>query len=459
MIILKNFFNIGFSIFIKFLAIFIGIFTNRWLVDPSHISPLELAEFNLITVYNGIILGMLTFGIPTLVQKFYTNEKDHTKYPTFWSTILFIQLFLYLVGVVFILVVCTFFSKNDLFLFLGLYTLQYILLIDGNFRSICDVFGRSWQFSLTDFLSKLILFIFLVASTYFSFSVKYINYFIAISIIIYIIQFFSDWIWQKKYTPLSKIDLSLISSNINFYIYIGLTGILISLYSTTDRWFINYFGYSEFVLNGYVIAYKILETILVIPALSVPIIASLAKKEVDTYVSKKNPTSSKFLTQLKNFLTFTDINNADIIYIYTKWLAVSLLIGILSSLGLFVVKDIAIGIIDGQRTYFNYASGSLSILLLALIPIGVSLYCNIVLIFLNREKQTFFIIVFIAIFTIMLYYLLISRYGHIGAGLASVISIFTDTTIRVIFLYKNIKDKYSKIFVSTLESNTIQKAI
>ena len=434
---LKKFFAIGSTIFIKFLSVFIAIYINRWLTNPDNLLPSELRQFNLILVYNSILLGILSLGIPSLVQKFYTIEKDEKKYSTFWTTILILQSFLYILGLFLIVLIFSFSNIQNLALFLSLFTMQYVLQIDGNFRSICDTFGRSWQFSLTDFFAKLVIFFLLLISGFVKLSIPYINYFVYASVYVYVIQFFVDWFWQRKYTLISKFDFSIIKDNLNFFLYTGLISLLIGLYSTTDKWFIDFFGYSEYVLNGYSIAFKIIETLIIIPSLSVPIIASMAKKEVDNYLQNPNLFQSKILDKIRRYPFFKNLNNTH--YIYVKWLLVSLFIGVFSSLILFVFKEFIISVIDSQRIYFKEAKDSLSILLYTLVPVSIIFYINLILIFLNKEKQSFFIMLFITIFTIILYYFLISEYGHIGAAIASLISISIDSIIRLFFFYKTVR--------------------
>jgi O-antigen/teichoic acid export membrane protein len=440
---LQNFKQIAYNLFVKFLSIFVAIYINRWLNNPDHLTPEHLADFNIIMVYNSIIIGLLSLGIPSLVQKFYTNEKSDIRYKVFWTAIFYFQLSLYILGIILVFLIFNFSNLTNLILFLGLFTAQYILTLDLNFRSVCDSFGKSWQFSLTDLIGKLIILVILTVSEIFKNSIENINYYLITILSVYILQFILDWIWQKKYVGISYFDFKIIKENIKFFIYIGFSGFFISLYSLTDKLFIDYFGFGDFVLNGYSIAFRILEVFIVIPSLSIPVISSLAKKELDSV--KQNLSSSKHLKLInQNTIINKNLNLSfsEESYVIIKWLFVSLAISSISSFGLFLLGPLFIRVIDSSMLYYDYASQSLNILAFALIPVGVVIYSNMLLIFFDREKYNFISILFITIFTLFLYQYIIKDYGHWGAAWSSLISIFTDAVIKLILLFRASSKRY-----------------
>jgi O-antigen/teichoic acid export membrane protein len=402
------------SVFIRFLAIGTGLYMSRFLNNPDFVDPKLLKEYNLIAVYNSFLIGLLSLGVPNLIHKFYTNEKNNLNYASFWTTILAFQTILFIIGLFLVVLIFPFTGFKSLILFLGLYSINYILVVDGDFRSICDASGKSWQFSITDLLGKILLACCIFVGTFLPIYPNHLNYFVFCSIILYLSIFFLDWFLQRKYALIGKIDWSIIRKNSKFFLYIGSGFFLSSLYTLTDRLFLDWNNYDKFVINGYSNAYKLIEIAIVIPALITPALASFTKKEVDQLHSKSH------------------------FNIFIKWFAATTLIGFFASLGLLLFGNFALLIIDPKKIYYDYASQSLFWLAFSLIFTTISYYISHLLIIFGKEKQGFGATILVGIFTISLYFYLIPRYGHIGAAIATLASMVFDSGLKV-WIFLNFK--------------------
>jgi O-antigen/teichoic acid export membrane protein len=146
---------LGVSLFFKFLALVLGLFINRILntsVDAS-----RLADYNVAIAYTPIVLSIINFGIPNLIQKLYTNEKSERVLSLAWKSLQILRLGSFFIGILLIAFTYRLTQVNDFVLILSVYIVQFVLIADLSFRSLFDAIGRSWVFSFTDFLSKFIL--------------------------------------------------------------------------------------------------------------------------------------------------------------------------------------------------------------------------------------------------------------------------------------------------------------
>ena len=404
------------------LAVVAGLFVNRWL--NTNIDAETLRDYNLILVYNALILGVVTLGIPELVQKFYTNHSDSSKYADFWTTITFLRVVLYVFSIFFIILTFRLSRTTELFLIISIFTAQYILLFDINFRSICDAFNKNWQFSLTDFVTKALLLLFLYIPIFgFDFQ-NTVTYFAFLSITVYLIQIALDWWLQRKYIGIGKVDFNILKLNFSNFFYLGVVGIANGLYSLTDRWFLDFFGFNEFVLVGYSNAFKLIEISLIIPALTVPVIASQAKRSLTNFVQNQN----------------TKLKSLEIYKFLFKYLLFSLAIGVATFFGLFLFGRFAILLIDPQQRFYDYSIESLNYLAFAIIPSGLISFTANMNVFLDAEKYEFIGILIITVSVISLYLYLIPIYGHIGAALSSFVGNIIIFLIKLFFFNLAIHD-------------------
>lgn len=418
------------SIIIKFLAVGAGLYVSRFLNNPNFVDPKLLRDYNLIIVYVSFLMSLLSFGIQNLIYKFYINEKDSRNYANFWTTILTLQGFLFLIGLIITLIIFPFTGFANLFLFLGIFLIHYVLIIDSNFRSICDAFGHNWQFSLSDLFIKILLIFALYSATFFPVG-DHFKFFLAVSVILYIFGFFLDWFLQKEYTSLGKVDLNIIKDNRNFFLYISITAFISAIYTFSDKLFLDWNGFDEFVINGYSNAFKLNEIAVLIPVLTAPVLASFTKKELD------NQFESESFIKLKIFLkNKLNLNLQNKWYISLKWLIVNSIIGFGATVGTLIFGNFALLLTDPQKIYYKYSSESLFWLSFVFVFASLSIYFYNVFVLFNKEKQGLWIIVLVGIFTLSAYSFLIPVYGHIGAAMATLASVVFDSILKAFVFIK-----------------------
>lgn len=434
------------SIGIKFLAIFAGLGVNRWL--NQYVSPDGLRIYNLILVFTSIILGASTFGIPELVQKHYTHSNSKNGNKEFWTTLTVFRVFQYFISVALIFILYPFSRTEQPWLIVGIFTAQYILLFDSNFRSISDAFNKNWQFSSTDLVGKLLLLGGLYGYIRFFNGQNEFIIFIWISIFAYFCQFLLDWYINHDHIGISRFKLKILKDNYKNFLYLGVTTLIMGLYSSTDKWFIDYFGFSEFEIVGYSNAFKLIEISLVVPSLIGPTLATISKQKLQLHLDEiisnskkvsevdyKNQADWPLLLKFQRFLP----QYYRPIFAY---IVVCLLIGIITTAGILMIGYFGLKLIDPKELYLNYSWPSLKILAFALLPGGLNVYFSLMNIFLDGEKFEFLGIIIIAVVVLGLYLFLIPRYGHIGAALSSLIGNLVIALIKGIFMHISLKKFY-----------------
>ncbi len=417
------------NVSIKLLAVGAGFYTTRWIV--SNLSKTQYEQYNLVLAYTAIINSVVGLGIPQLIQKFYTNKHTAEEIAPFWTSFSFLRFSSFFMGLLIILVTYPISQTNNLGLIMGVYTIQFILLFDINYRSICDAKGYAWKFSLTDFGNKLILVSLLIAYPILKPDVSALFYFVAVSGIAYTIGLLTDSFIHRKLTPLGKVDFELLRRNFKPIIYISLAFIILGIYTTTDKLFLKYFGYSADTINGYANAYKLFETAIIVPALTAPTIASIAKNHLDDKkVTKFGSKIQSWFHGKSNKAKQQFGTNRAIIF---EWSLFTLFIGLISSVGVWLFGSIAINLIDSSNKY-PLAYEILPILGITLIPISLLFFYGNLVIFKDGEKETFIGQILVLILGLLLYVILIPKYGAYGAAIATVLTYTADFLTKVVQL-------------------------
>ena len=275
-----------FQILLKFMAIGLGVLVFRF--QNVQFSEPELADFVRINSYTITILGAITLGIPQIIHRFYTQNyhdfelKKH-EFTDFWSAFLIFRILSYFLGILLILLTFKLSQSSNLLGIIGIFSAQFIILADLGFRSVADSVGKSWQFSFSDFLGKLVLVLGLFATSFLknfgNFDlISTFNLFVICSIVAYFIGFCIDWFWQKKFTPFVFLNFQSLgqiwSRNRGEIIFLGVSGLLTSLFLRTDILILNYFGVNSTDLIGYSNSYRLFEIASVVPSLIVPVLAT-----------------------------------------------------------------------------------------------------------------------------------------------------------------------------------------
>lgn len=393
------------SLSLKLLAIVSALYVNRWL--NSNLSSLQLAQFNLALTNVIILINATSFGLAQSIYHFFLKNSDKKLQKQYFSTVLFLQFSFYLFCILamfsFSLIVVGF----DFLVYFLIFSVQYILTVDNNFRSLCDIYNKSWQFSLTDLVGKVSICLGLIVISVLNLSYDKLLIYLGITFVIISLQYLVDFVWQKKlFHGLTFPKFSLIKENLPTLLILGINGFMVALSANTDKNFINYFGYGSDYINGYSNAYKLFELSTVLPSLTVPII----------------------------FSKYIQYSPDKIFNIKNKYLLYSILAGIISAVGYLVVGYFVLQIIDPLGLYLRYAYEVLPILAIGLTCSGISLFLSLAFVHYNKTKLEFLILLAYNLILFGLYYLLIPPYGHIGAGIATSVGTLAIVIIRLLVL-------------------------
>lgn len=410
----KNNLLLAFSVIIKFGAILIAILINRW--QNNYLKPEELKDFNLSLAYLAIILGIIDFGIPKIIFKYFTNHKKVDKLGNFWLTMLVLRGFTFFVGIIIIIISYKLSGITNLALVLSIFLAQFILLADQSFRSVVDSRDKSIKFSATDFFSKFLLTIILyLGIRYFSFNSN-LWFFVFIAIVIYFITYVSDYILNKKDIPAGKFDFQILKKNAKSLFYLALPGLI--YVNTLDRIFLEMVGTDKFVFNGYSNAIKIYEVAYILPALVVPVLASRLKNKVK------------------------ELNQKQIQANFRKYLFYLLSLGIFYAGSIYIFSPLVFTILDPQKLYIKYSLQVIGILALAIIPIFISFFIYNWNIFNHREKQESYYYYLYVIILASLFWFFTNYWGFIGSATAVLTINYLDLLIRTtIFRVKILESK------------------
>lgn len=466
------------QLFIKLLAVFLGIFTNRWL--NTYLPEGDYADYNFITSLNAVVLGIFGFGIPTLLQKEYTNLGKDLDFVAFkdisstnikdgryikhrkavdylkkiWVNYNFIRLLTFFAGILASLVIGYFQGLNLYYLVL-IFSAQFILLWDLNYRGITDATGRSWMFSLTDLISKLVVVVllyFLIFTNLFA-DKSLLSVFGWILCIAYLSGFMADTFFQRKYVSHNwrLIELKNTFSHIFKIWPMILSGVFLSMYANTDRVILPYF-ISDNLYNGYTNVYRLFEIATIVPTLVGPILSSRIKKEMDHEISENQKQAQKDTTShpksdhsniIINFIQKTslikNLNSLGTLNIVQKYSLLIIFVGISTSLFFAILAPHALFLIDSENRYMTDTLPSIISLSPSLIFILFSNTVGNLTIFFGKEKYEFYTHVVNFFAAMVSYFVFIPLFGVIGAAVATTIFYTVDLCTKIYFFDKMIK--------------------
>jgi O-antigen/teichoic acid export membrane protein len=431
---------------IKFLAIACGIFITRWQVN--NFNTQDFANYSLILAYNSIVLMAVSWGLPQIIQKVFTNRENTNlnnaevgKLPldkelsakadwgfqsdaaangdtvvaatinqfnvsNFWTTTVILRLTSYLVGLVIIFFTYKLSQTTDLIAIIGIFTAQFILLSDLAFRSIADSNNKSWQFSVTDLIGKLVLVGLMYVSV--QFFMPSIIGFALISILAYSCSLILDGFWQRKNYSWGKFDFAIIKMEIGAIGFLTLADIVNGLYSKTDLLFLRYFNFDLFQVASYSNAYKLFEIATIIPGLTMPVLASILRKKLNSgEITKKN---------------------------LIKYYGIAIGVGILTTLAVNLFAQTGIWLIDPSGKYDSL--NLLRILSLILIVLYPTLLSSDLLNVSGLEKKQFWSKFYTAVLALILYIVLIPMFGGVGAALATLCFFTFELVVKSWYVWR-----------------------
>jgi O-antigen/teichoic acid export membrane protein len=415
------------QILFKLLATITGLYNIRWL--NTNIPKETLAEFNILIAYIAIFIVALNLGIPILIQKYFTNNPSQKNIKSFWTTVFVLRIITYFIGILGIIITLPISGTENLVLALSIYSMSFILLLDQSYKGLTDAIGNTWQYTLTDFLGKVII-VSLLFFYNFNHSIPPEYYFLLVSSAAYIISFVSDFWLQSKYIGWGKVDLKILQTYWKTMFFLTITNILISLYSTTDKLFLKNLNYSASEIIGYTNAYKLFETALILPSITIPTISSAFKKSLDLINSNKN----------NNIIKFFSMNMKESQILFIKYSGISLFIGLFSAISLFIGGFLVIKFID-PNTDYPLTLKVFPILSLSLITQSLNIFFAYIIILSEKEKYDTYANVLNVILSLVLFSNLIRLYGGIGAAWGVVLLYLFHFLINssiILFLRKQI---------------------
>lgn len=409
---------------IKFLAVGFGFYTTRWLI--TNLSETEYLTYNLITSYNASILILLWFGIPQLLQKYFTHEEYIPKRPDIWASLTILRIVSYFIGIIIILITFPLSQTKDVLLIIGIFTAQFLIVADIAYRAVCDALGIAWKFSSTDFVSKCLIVLLLFVYSYSKLQYSELFIFIIVSLFAYSFGMVLDYIWHKKHTPWGTPSFRIINENKFEIIFLTVSSVAFSLYYSTVPLFLNHIGYDNQTISGFTNAFKFYEISAIVPGLVVPTIASQTIKRI---TSGKTLVSQKF-----NLLSrYTHLGLNKIIGI--EWFFVSLIIAVFTSLSLYFLAPFGMKIIDPSNLYplsLEYTrSFSFTI-----IPLTIAQYTSAIALLYHKEKSSMIISLIVMFITLTLYILILPLYGAYGAIFIITLSFIIDFCLKLYIVSK-----------------------
>ena len=430
----------------KVLAVFLGIFTNRWLVQ--NLSPENLSTYFLILSYNSLIIQSLGFGIYPLIQKFYTNKEHEHNLPNIWATFNIVRFVTYFVAILIILVSYHYvssFQEDQLYFILVLFSAQFLLEIDSHYQGVCNAKGNAWQFSLTDLIGKVLLLIILFSVGWIIKDTDLFIFYVWVIFLTNLVSLTVDTIWQRKYTKWGRFDLDLLKKNLPTMMFLMMSGMISSVYENIDRLILDYFQFSQEVIIAYANAYtNLFDKSKIVVLIAIPTLASFLKKKID----ESSFSATNWLTKHKNFLF--------------SFLLV-FIIGFATFTALTIFGPWVLRFIDPKGKY-DLSFQVLPILAFALIPYFLNVFISILIALKNGEKFNFVIEFVSLIFALTLYFILIPQMSLFGAAYATLFTYSFGLIIRLIcyfWLYNQPNDpnKYIKNLDNSKQNKISQKAV
>jgi O-antigen/teichoic acid export membrane protein len=416
----KKLITLGFGLLIKIFTLIVGIFVLRWV--NTNLSQNDLKEFNIMNTISPILLSFGTFGLGFQLQRLYlhyltdNSQESKDSFNELWSFGVIIQVITYLVGLVLLFIIYLNIGLTlPIYIFYILFTAQTLFAIDGNYRLITDANNETWKFTITELVNKLGTLFLLLFSTTLNIFDRNLTYYLISIMIFATVQLALDIKLQSKYVtfifPKFQKMKAFIKENQFEILAFMLNVFLIAISATTDKLFINYFYPSGKELNGYTNSYKLLELTMQIEGILSPVLFfNLIKSNV-----YKVPWS-KFIWK-------------------SPWFYIINSMAFVNFFGFIFFSNLLLPIIDQNKQYLEYSYAVIPFLASILLFNTLSNLLGQFIIY----KKKFYIEVsglgFYAFVSLILYYLLIPPYAHVGAGIASMISSISMVLFKYILFY------------------------
>ena len=398
------FYLIQMSSKVVFLAV--GLLLNRWLI--TNLSTSEYATYNVVNdSLIPLVFVFLTLSLTSLIQKHYTNtpfDAEHREsFANIWTTFFIIRIITFFVGSVALSIINAIFDLADIWIILLLFTSQFIILLDWNYRAVCDATGRAWMFGLGDVFAKICILGIAYGLVWTGIAVTLTHYGI-ILVGGYTLSLVIDMFFQRKFTPWGRFDITIITHNIRPILTLTATSIVTYFYLFSFQLNLQILGIAETEINTFSNAYnRLFLTFVSIPAIIMPNIAT----RLTQALQKKDYTKAKNIAWA--------IGGFSICYFIAYQAGVMIILNIL----------------DPESLYPE------TLPLVRILSWGILVYPTIHLlgplfIFFHKEKYELIVSIILAILGITLQFSIIPIWGITGLVYSILLVTFTDFFLKVI---------------------------
>lgn len=389
---------------VVFLAV--GLLLNRWLI--TNLSASEYATYNVVNdSLVPLVFVFLTLSLTSLIQKHYTNtpfdEEHQESFANIWTTFFIIRIATYFIGALALTLINSIFNLADIWIILLLFTSQFIILLDWNYRAVCDATGRAWMFGLGDVLAKICILAVAYGLIWSGVAVSLTQYGM-ILVGGYTLSLIIDMIFQRRFTPWGRFDASIITDNLRPILTLSVTSVITYFYLFSFQLNLQILGISEIEINTFSNAYnRLFLTFVSIPAIIMPNVATRLTQALQhkDYAKAKKITWAVAGFSLCYFLAY--------------------------QAGVLVILNI----LDPEALY----PGTLS--LVRILSIGILVYPAIHLlgplfIFFHKEKYELIVATILAVLGVSLQFAVIPVWGITGLVYSIVIVTLADFFLKVI---------------------------
>ena len=403
------------QISLKFVAVALGIFTLRWI--NGSLSENARSEVAVIIAFTTATVNCIDFGVPRLIQKFYTNIQEHRQDDSFWTSMMVLRIFTFFISIPFLVAGYYLLGIKDIWIMFGIFGCQFVILSDISYRSVLDAKGKGFLFSMTDIIGKAILLSGLFLFSKIFLGLPFLWIFIISSLLGYLISFGIDGWLTRKYIKIGKFDWRVLQENKTQISLLIFSGLIAASYSGTDILFLNFFDQSNTIVNGYDNAYKMYVIATIAPGVAIPTLASHLKKKIN---------NSKNSSDKKNYIK--------------KYFVGAIGFGVLCFITLRLFGDIALWIV-GANIKYPTSTKFLPILGLSLIVLPLVILISNLFVFFEKEALEAKSVLLMAIFSFICYFVLVKNFGGYGASIALVLTLSFDLFIKTYLFWKHIYKK------------------
>ena len=394
------------SVSLRLLAIAFVFFPQRWLNE--NLSSEVFAQVNVSLSVIGVVMGILTLGVPQLLHRVYTHMAHTPERDMIWSSLAGLRVVSFVPGLV-LVALASLFGWADLEVLILLYVPAFLFLTDVAFRSIVDSDNRSWQYSFTDLCSKAVLNLGLfwaavqvpVVSQWPDFYKYAFALFLSAVTAVGL-----DLLLQRKHYRFVRPSVAYLRRVRPTIVYLGMTGFLVGAFLTTDKIFLESYGAGDNAINGYSNAYKLFEVAVVVPGITMPVLASTVIKRI------RGSAAGEQRVTLRRYLMTT------------------LGVGFGVALGFAALGPWVLSLIDPAGNYIQISRVALWTLTPAVIlNFGVTFLAHM-FVLSGHDKQEMKVQTRNLLFALLTYGVLIYFFSYVGAAVSTILIYLFDLVQR-----------------------------